>query len=50
MRGDAMQMEQGTDVEAGAEKTGTAGRFPHVSSGPEAGGAMPAQDPQVGPV
>jgi len=45
MHGDAAQMEQGMDLEAGAEKTDAAGRFPHISSGPEAGQAMPAQDP-----
>ena len=36
---------QGMDIEEGTEKVhpGAAGQFPHISSGPEAGEAMPAQ-------
>ena len=35
------------DIETGPAKIrpGTAGDFPHISSGPEAGEAMPAQGP-----
>ena len=36
---------QGPDIEEGAGKIhpGAVGQFPHISSGPEAGEAMPAQ-------
>ena len=36
---------QGTDIEEGDAKVASiaSGRFPHITSGPEAGKAMPAQ-------
>ena len=44
VRGGLMAL-QGLDIEEGAEKIhpGAVGQFPHISSGPEAGEAMPAQ-------
>ena len=42
---DALLAMQGLDMEEGADKVHPvrAGQFPHISTGPEAGEAMPAQ-------